>query len=336
MKSIQLVIDIGSKFTTIAQEQKGFVLKDASLVYVASKGNKIELIDCGRNVANYVGRTSQNEQIIAPIKEGAIFHERAAVLMYRYYLNKVVSSKSLIKPRIKAIACVSCGLTNAQKHDIEVVLTRAGVSEVVVLESPLAVYASSNDGTAQCVVDIGDTKTEIAVVKKDGIVSGCTINIGGKTFNQAIADQLLDNQRCKLAPANIEKIKKEMASLSDNVRLVVNENVTILGSSEMKQIQIHSSDVKIAIEPLVKNICTVILSILTQTPENIANEVALNGILLCGGSSRMDGICEYIANEVGLPVRKLENPENAIILGGMYYIMHKNQLASLLNIVNLK
>ena len=50
----------------------------------------------------------------------------------------------------------------------------------------------------------------------------------------------------------------------------------------------------------------------------------------------MNGICEYIANDVGLPVRRSENPENVVVNGGMYYIDHKEQLSSLLNVVNLK
>ena len=123
MRSVQLVIDIGSKYTTISQENKGFVLKDASLVFVTSKGNKIELIESGRNVASYIGQTRQNEQVIYPIKEGIVNHERAAVLMYKSFLNKVVNTGSLIRPRIRAIACVSCGLSNVEKHDIEKVLT---------------------------------------------------------------------------------------------------------------------------------------------------------------------------------------------------------------------
>ena len=43
MRSIQLVIDIGSKFTTISQQGKGFVLKDASLVFIENKNNKISI-----------------------------------------------------------------------------------------------------------------------------------------------------------------------------------------------------------------------------------------------------------------------------------------------------
>lgn len=335
MRSIQLVIDIGSKFTTITQQGKGFITKDASLVFISNRRNKVELIEVGRGVSSYIGQTRSNEQVIAPIKEGAIYHERAAVLMYRAYLKKIVG-ESIFRPKVKAIACVSCGLTNSEKKDVEKVLLAAGISEVIILESPLAAYAGINDGTAQCLVDIGASKTEIAIVSRDGIVAGCSVNIGGSTINQAIMDCLLDELGVKLAVERIEIIKKQLATLGDGENFAVNEIVTRIGSNEQTTIQIHSSMIKRAIQPLIKNICTAILSMLSQVPDNIGNEIATNGIFLYGGTSRMNGICEYIANDVGLPVRRSENPENVVVNGGMYYIDHKEQLSSLLNVVNLK
>ena len=127
MRNIQLLIDIGSKFTTIAQYGKNFTIKDASIVYIENKNGKINLIEYGRNVARYIGQQRPNEQAIYPIKEGAIYHERAAVLMYRAFINKVAGD-SLFRPKVKAIACVSCGLTNTEKHDVEKVLNLAGAS----------------------------------------------------------------------------------------------------------------------------------------------------------------------------------------------------------------
>ena len=335
MRSIQLVIDTGSKFTTISQQGKGFVLKDASLVFIENKNNKISLIEVGRGVASYIGQQRPNEQAIYPIKEGTIYHERAAVLMYRAFLNKI-AGESLFRPKIKAIACVSCGLTNTEKHDIEKVLTQAGVSEVVILESPLAAYAAVADGSARCIVDIGASKTEVAIVNRQGIVAGCSLNIGGNSFNQAIMDYILDEKRCRLAPERVEKLKKQLATLSDSENFAVNEVVTEIGAGTQTQIQIHSSEIKKALEPYVAKICTTILSILSQTPENLVDEVTANGILLCGGSSRINGLCEYIANDVGLMVARAENPENIIVNGGMYFIEHRDQLANLLNVVNLK
>lgn len=335
MRSVQLAIDIGTKFTTITQKEKGFMTKDASLVFISNRHNKIELIEVGRGVSSYIGQTRSNEQVISPIKEGAIYHERAAVLMYRAFLNKIVG-ESFFRPKIKAIACVSCGLTNSEKKDIEKVLLAAGISEVIILESPLAAYATIDDGTAQCMVDIGASKTEIAIVNRDGIVAGCSVNIGGNTINQAIMDCLLDEQGIKLAVERVEIIKKQLATLGEQENFVVNEIVTRIGSNEQIAVQIHSSTVKKAIQPLIQKINTAIFSMLSQVPQDILDQISTNGIFLYGGTSRIDGICDFMSNDLGLPVTRSENPENIVAQGGLYYIDHKERLANLLNVVNLK
>lgn len=335
MRSIQLLIDIGSKFTTVAQYGKNFTIKDASIVYIENRNGNIGLLEYGRNVARYIGQQRPNEQAIYPIREGAIFHERAAVLMYKAFINKA-AGESLFRPKIKAIACVSCGLTNAEKHDVEKVLNMAGASEVVIVESPIAVYTGFGDGTAQCIVDIGASKSEIAIVNRDGIIAGCSLNIGSNSFNQAIMDYILDKRRCRLASERVEHIKKQLATLLDEDNFVVNEQVTEIGSGGQTTIQIRSPEVKEAIEPCVQKICTTILSILSQTPDNLVDEVSTNGIVLCGGTSRLRGLSEYIANDVGLTVRRLDNPEDAIVEGGKFFFEHRDQLARLLNVVNLK
>ena len=336
MSKVQLVIDIGSKFTTISQLGKGFVLKDASLTYISNKNNKIELIDVGRSVASYINSQDPDCKAVYPIREGAIYHERAAILMYRAFLKRVLD-KTLIKPRINVIACVSCGLTNTEKHDIEKVLLAAGVNEVIILESPLAMYASlENMDSAKCLIDIGASKTEVSVVNREGIVSGCSLNIGGNTFNMAIMNYVLDTKRRKLTLEKAEKIKKQLLNLSEEESFVVNENLEELGTGHISKTQITSSEIKRAILPYLDKLVDAILTVLNQIPDKITNEVAQNGITLCGGSSRINGLCNFLKDAIGVNVQRVDDPENATSIGGLYYLSHRDELSTILNIVNLK
>ena len=170
MKSIDLVIDIGSKNTTVYEQGKGLRFKEPTVALVTNRGNKMVLVESGRAAAQIAERDRVKEQLLHPVKEGAIFHERAAVLMYRDFIDRVLP-RSPIKPKIKAIACVSCGLTSIEKKDIENVLVRAGVGEVTLVDSPIAAaeYLGVNNSL---IIDIGGSKTEIAVVGNTGIITG--------------------------------------------------------------------------------------------------------------------------------------------------------------------
>ena len=41
-------------------------------------------------------------------------------------------------------------------------------------------------------MDIGASKTEIAIVGKEGIVTGCSVDIGGDKLTKAIADYMIE------------------------------------------------------------------------------------------------------------------------------------------------
>ncbi|MEG1609154.1 MAG: rod shape-determining protein, partial [Clostridia bacterium] len=182
MKDLKLVIDIGSKYTIISQVGKSVVIKEPSLVLLQNEKKSVKLVECGNGVLKYVGALTSSQQMLYPIKDGAIFQEKAAVLMYRNFIQRLLPNFNLIKPHIKALACVACGLTNVEKNEVEKVLMMAGASEVVVIEAPLAINSAIDENSSRMIVDIGASKTDVAVVSKDGIVVGCTLGVGGDSF----------------------------------------------------------------------------------------------------------------------------------------------------------
>ncbi|MEG1395134.1 MAG: rod shape-determining protein [Clostridia bacterium] len=335
MQKVELVIDIGSKFVTISQKGKGVVIKEPSLVLLESRRNKMQLVVSGKAVANYAANNSAR-QTIAPIKGGVVVHEYAAMLLFKDLLLRLVPYRFIFRPQIKVIACVSCGITNTEKNQIEKVLTMAGVSEVVILESPIAVCASIGDGSAQFVVDIGESKTEVAVVGKDGIVVGCAVNIGGNVFNQAIVDFVTDTKRCRLPYHLAEKTKKQVGSLYENDLTCTELDLQEIGTNRVFAYKIYAKDIKNAVEPLAQKIVEVIYNMSFQIPPELAEEIYTNGISLCGGSACLPGLAEYIGQVIEMDTHLLDDPTNVVAKGGLFYLDHPERLASVLNVDTLK
>lgn len=332
MKAINLVVDIASKFTIIGQEEKGVVIKEPSLVLLQTEKKETKLLECGNAVLKYVGSLQPNQQILYPIKEGAIFHEKAAALMFRNLFQRLLPNFSLIKPNIKVLGCVACGLTNTEKNTIEKVLISAGATEVVIVESPIAINCAIEDGSSRLIVDIGASKTDVAVVSKKGIVVGCTLDVGGDSFNRAIIDYIAYTRNCRLSASKVEKVKKQIGSLYENDTACMIVDVTDITSNTGVECKIYARDIKNAVQPLVDKIVEVIYNLTFQIPESIAEEVYINGIAVCGGSSYFAGLIEYISVAIKMQAYQVDNSSIIIGIGGLKLLENPNRLAEMLNL----
>lgn len=65
-------------------------------------------------------------------------------------------------------------------------------------------------------MDIGGGKTEISAVTNHGIATGCSVNIAGDAFNNAIIDDLYRNYGVKVGEFTIENLKKSALSFYVN------------------------------------------------------------------------------------------------------------------------
>ena len=329
--SVDLVIDIGSKFVTIAQRGRGVVLKEPALVLLESRRNKMRLVEAGRGATKYLHQAASNEQVIAPMRGGMIVHEFAAQEMLREFLQRVVPAK-VLRPSVRMIACVSCGLTNTEKSQIEKVLIGAGCNEVTIVESPIAVAASVSEGSSQFVLDIGASKTEVAIVGHNGIVAGCSVNIGGDAFNNALIDYVTDTKRCRMTMPIAERVKKSIGSMYENDTTCTNVEMEEIGTDIDYTYKIYAKDFKNAIEPLVAKIIEVAYNLTFQIPDTMAQDILLGGIVVCGGSSYIPGLCDYIGKALALRAKQIDEPLNAAVLGALYYCDHPERLEDVLNV----
>ena len=334
MGMVELVIDVGSKVTTIFKKDVGLIIQEPSVVAINNKHNKMALLESGKNAQRLMNTRRYDFQILFPIKEGAIFHERAAVLMYKDFINRAVG-RAVIAPKVKVIACVSCGLNNIEKKDVEKTLLKAGASEVLILESPLAVAQGLGGQSSSFIMDIGGSKTEIAIIDRNGIVAGCSINIGGDAINQAIIDYVIDTRRCKIKPSSAEKVKRQIASMYDNDNSPMIVNTEALHGDENVSVRLVASELKQAICPVIDKIVEVAYNYTFQIPEGIAQEIYENGITLCGGSAYIPGLADYISAQLQLKVRVPDMPENAVATGASNFFNDKASLARLLNVKGL-
>ena len=56
-------------------------------------------------------------------------------------------------------------------------------------------------------------------------------------------------------------------------------------------------------------------AILEQTPPELVADISLEGIHMCGGMSKLNGMGQFISDFIGIPAKLVPEPENCVARG---------------------
>lgn len=336
MAKIQLAIDFGSKYITILKKGSDNILHERSVCIVsAANKRKMALLASGNETSDMIGRLYEDQKMIAPISGGVVIHKKGAEFLLGDFISRFRSS-SILKDQIEVLACVSCGIANQEKKEYEDILYKLGVSDVTFIESPICVAQLNQKSPVCLVVDVGGEKTEIAIVNEQGIIAGCNIDIAGESFNRAIIKYVSQTHKLILQRFSTEKLKKAVGSLYDNDT----SSATITGRSVIdnnpRSIKFTAKECKAALLPEIEQLCDVIEKVSLMVPHNLAESLYQGGILLVGGSSKINGFNEYLERRLHLKVQVIEEPEKAVILGAEQLMEDREKLGQYLKLSNFK
>lgn len=329
MANIELSIDLGSKFITIYQKGIGLVLREPAIAIAQKVRDRFEIREAGYRAESIMSGALGGAKMVAPIREGLIVDDEMCILLMKHFLRRIIP-QSVIPPRISAIVSISCAMTNSDRKAVEKCMVKAGIKDVLLVESPLSLLAYTGS-IGGLFVDIGGGKTEIAAVTNRGIACGVAVNIAGDAFNAAIIDSVYMHYGVKLGEYTVEKIKKTALSfyLNDEGSYPVSGGGK---DGTPKSVVITAGDMRDAVLPLVDNIIEVIMNVLNQTPPELAAEILRKGIFVTGGSSHIPGLIEYMEQAFELPLTPLYDAENSVAIGGAKFLDDKALLSDLLGI----
>lgn len=323
----ELVIDIGSGNITILQKGLGVVLKEPALAMV-STGKKPSLKATGIQAKKMTGKTVGSDLIVAPFKEGAIENFEVARLLLKDFVSKVTGER-IFRKKITALVPISSGLSLSERRSYETLMERLGI-EATIIDMPnvLSEFLPSKSGF---VIHLGASLTEFAILSPTGIINANTLNIAGDELTNVIVNHLENKEEIKIGFYTAEKIKHAIASVYDNDTSCC--DVTgrdFLGSP--KTVQINAESILPAIKEKLDKIIEVARFLISILPPEMTEDAKNKGIYLSGGTAKLVGIREYVEQAVGLPVNVINDPINAVALGGERLMGDKKRIKAILNL----
>ncbi|NLK17209.1 MAG: rod shape-determining protein [Clostridiales bacterium] len=313
--SVLVAMDLGTSCTSVYKQGFGLVLREPTIAAASKSGGEWYY---GQDAKRLIGKTTESLSIIFSVCEGTVVDVEAASKLIRHFLSKVIK-KSFFKQSVTLLLTVPCGLLPEERAYLEEAAFRAGIREVYLIEAPIASALGAGEHIDKdaplFVADIGGGVTDIAAVSLEGIISGCSLNVGGGNIDTGIIDYLKEEHGLKVGLLSAEKIKVQIASLypNDNTSMMINGRSVETGSPE--SMLLSSKNINPILEYFYGKILDAMEAVLNSLPPEVCAEVSERGAYLCGGASSVLGFDKFAYKRLQIPVKICDEPSYTTILG---------------------
>ncbi len=314
MFTYDIGIDLGTANTLVYIKDQGIVLREPSVV--AMQGDQVKAV--GEEAKRMVGRTPGSVVAIRPLKEGVIADFVVAHQMLNYFIRKARHKRSLRGPRV--LIAHPSGITEVERHAIEVSAYNAGAIRVRLVEEPMAaalgVGLPVSEPVGNMIVDIGGGTTEVAIISLSGIVYSQSEKCGGDALDDSITRHMLSAHNLLVGPRTAEEIKIRVGSahpLRQELQMEVKGRDR--GSGLPKTVTVRSEEIREALKDKFDIILNAVRQTLDHCPPELASDLYDRGIVVAGGGALIRGIADLLHEETQLPIVIAEDPLSAVAEG---------------------
>lgn len=329
-------IDLGTANTLVCTPEKGVIIREPS--YVAYDIKTEEIIAIGRDAKKLVGKTAANISVVRPLRDGVISDFELTLAMLSHFVRQAMVKMPFTRPKV--IVCIPYGVTQVEHSALENALFEVGVSSVALVEEPVAAAIGAGlpfkQAVGNLIVDIGGGTTEVAVVTAGGLAVSKSLRVAGDEINEAIIEYIRKKFNVVIGETTAEEIKMEIGSAhksADLGMLEVRGRNLITGLPSV--FNIYSSEIRVAITPVINQMIDVIKATLEITPPELCADIYTNGITISGGGALLSGIGQLISEKTKVEVYVAKRPIDCVV-DGIHKIMTKEGYESVLTVVNHK
>lgn len=308
MLGLKIAIDLGSSNISVYSEDKGIVFDEPAVIICDAYNGKI--VSMGKKAKNMLGKLPESLKSEYPIKDGVIGNYANACIMLKTYIDKICYGK-LFKPYI--LLCVPSDITELDKKTICDAIISAGAADAYFVKQTIAsAYgAGINPKTAMgnFICDIGGSNTDCAVVSMGDIVASYSEKIGGYKLAQSIKEYIQHEYSINIGDNIAEDILITLGSAvqrSDEIAMSICGQE--MSSGKPVIIEINSTQIYWVLKNNTEKIISCIRNLLNITPPELSADLLENGIMLCGGASKLYGLDNYISQQTGLSVHRVNEP----------------------------
>jgi rod shape-determining protein MreB len=302
------------------------VLNEPSVIALNTQSG--EVLATGREAWQMIGRTPGYIVAVRPLRGGAITDYDITEKMIRLLLARVGVTR-FNRPRV--LICVPSAITEVERRAVIEAAKRAGATEAQLIGQPMAAAIGAglpiDEPVGNMVIDIGGGTSETAVISLGGIVALEAIRVGSFDVDAAIQSYVRREYGIAVGERTAEEIKMAIGSADptpDEVHAEVRGRDLMTGLP--KTVVLSPAEVRAACDEVVSSIVESVIRCLSKAPPELSQDFLINGLTLVGGGGLLRGLDRRLERETSVPVRLVDTPLEAVVLGAGHCIEHYEAL----------
>ncbi|HKC62973.1 MAG TPA: rod shape-determining protein [Pyrinomonadaceae bacterium] len=315
-----LAIDLGTVNTLIYAPHRGVVLCEPSAVAIHKYTHEVTAF--GSEAFKLLGREPHDVEVHRPIRNGTIENFEVAEKMLAAFINRVHDGH---QKRSHLVIGVPGSSTALEQRSVRDAAHIAKATRVDLVDEGLAAALGAgldfDDEHAHLVVDIGGGTTNVAIIASAAVVSSMSLRAAGNAMDEAIHDYVRGKYSMLIGERTAEEVKHELGTariVQDNQKFE-ERRIEVVGKDlvdgSAKAVEITSSEVCEAIEPVLAEITSGARRVIEEAQPDATADIYHTGIILTGGGALMDGMSERLQKELRLHVVTADNPLAAVAFG---------------------
>jgi rod shape-determining protein MreB and related proteins len=309
-------IDLGTTTTRIIVKGEGMIATEPTAVAIRDGGVQTAVFG---DSAFETSAADPEFQLRSPIAGGEIIDLASARWLVNHAMIRATGRQRIFKPDV--VIAVMSSLPGGQRRSLLEAAALAGARTAYLLDAPLAAAMGAgirlSGPNGHLVVDVGAGKTDVATLALEGTVSGrCLTGHGGMRLNACIADHVRREHGVTLDAATVDEVVASLARVGPHEE----RRLEVMGVKQTgeERLTITSTELTGCLEAHVRPILTAVATVIADTPSRLMGDIEREGILLCGGGARLEGLDGAIAAAAGIEVHRDSQPELCAVRGTGY------------------
>ncbi|RWR11195.1 rod-share determining protein MreBH [Siminovitchia fortis] len=314
----EIGIDLGTANVLVYTKNKGIILNEPSVVAVNT--NTKQVVAFGAEAKEMIGKTPASITAVRPLQDGVIADFDITSQMLKHVMKKAGKTLGFAIRKPDVVVCTPSGATSVERRAIHDAVKSCGAKNVHLIEEPVAAAIGADlpveEPVANVVVDIGGGTTEVAIISYGGVVNCNTVRIGGDLLNENIIQHVRKSYNLLIGERTAENIKIEIGyALVEHPEKKMDIRGRDLVTGLPKTVTLSSYEIQESLKESLLHILEAIRATLENCPAELSGDIVDHGVVLSGGGALLNGMQEWLSEEIIVPVHIAPNPLESVAVG---------------------